>query len=563
MEHYDEYEEAECSELDADDVQVQFEEKLLKAADTERHYLLTAFASMANSRNVGEDPDFVVKASVDIFRAGFAVADLEGLEKGSRDLLVDIAAKHPYILSVILRQFEDEEVLSVCGNRSFYVIAELPFELWKPDDEDFQMILEWLRESLESPHSKLSRIVLSNLDWNSIGFRYHLDAALAIVDSSAENLTQNADLMHQVVSAIRQQTPEQLFTTWAWETVTKLRLHSADRDSVCAASIRGESGAFEGLLDFDLDPRAENLVKGVMSKNPLCLYIALQCTPLGHSLPEICSAGFAHLKALSQSGRFDHVMEVIINLSALFLPCPETAAECEDFIGSVQAVVSADQTVYKMAKDLIISDFPGPVMIEFGNLLVKQLDSFHKFGFEDSGPALKFWLKVLTSIPNWFKDRNCLFAVDILCREAFYSTKGQGQIVKERFSVLHHELLNKSGEKSFGSWFSSGGKYVNAVSYLPSSSEFAFFAYFMLEVEDETELNAKLWPDLVEELKNSDSDVETALKNLKLGKLDSNFLPVYRWSKQFLDTNDGHPMLWVFAQRFFFYFLARPLPDNL
>ena len=120
-------------------------------------------------------------------------------------------------------------------------------------------------------------------------------------------------------------------------------------------------------------------------------------------------------------------------------------------------------------------------------------------------------------------------------------------------------------QDSYFSWLSSSCK--NSLTFLTSSSEFVYFAFFILEMEDEGELNKNLWPILVAELKLEDSSLEPALKaaSKKVGdaKLDSNYLAIYRWSKQLLDTTDEHNLLAVFAQRFFGYYLARPLPDGL
>lgn len=44
----------------------------------------------------------------------------------------------------------------------------------------------------------------------------------------------------------------------------------------------------------------------------------------------------------------------------------------------MQSVLAADQTVIKMAKDFIITDFPGPVMKEFGIMLLKELSAWKR-----------------------------------------------------------------------------------------------------------------------------------------------------------------------------------------
>lgn len=85
-------------------------------------------------------------------------------------------------------------------------------------------------------------------------------------------------------------------------------------------------------------------------------------------------------------------------------------------------------------------------------------------------------------------------------------------------------------------------------------------------MEDELESSKILWPNLVKELRDPNVTVEQALKTVtttyKMSKFDVNYLPIYRWSRQFLDTPNDSEMQVVFAQRFFVYYLSRPPPDN-
>ena len=60
-----------ASVLDDPDLQIQFEEKLAQAAATESYFLLSAFANMAVSRDIVVEKEFVHRAVIDIFHAGF------------------------------------------------------------------------------------------------------------------------------------------------------------------------------------------------------------------------------------------------------------------------------------------------------------------------------------------------------------------------------------------------------------------------------------------------------------------------------------------------------------
>lgn len=125
------------------DIFLQFEDKIVDATDSERHYLLTAIAAMAMSRESQDEiklvldflfhslcspkisffslSRFVKQASLDIFRIGFVSDEVidESLAKCSRDLLADISRKHPFIMSMILEELNTDATLQHPGMVSF------------------------------------------------------------------------------------------------------------------------------------------------------------------------------------------------------------------------------------------------------------------------------------------------------------------------------------------------------------------------------------------------------------------------------------------------------------
>ena len=156
-------------------------------------------------------------------------------------------------------------------------------------------------------------------------------------------------------------------------------------------------------------------------------------------VPEICNRGFAHLRTLALSGRYDHVMECLLNITPLFLDCPESLLESNHFMAVVQNILSADQTLFKTAKDLVITNFPGPVSEEFSFMLQKQLSQFERYGLDDESKIVLLWLNVMTALPNWFRDKNVLFVANLLCRVAFYKTPVR-KCLKECLTDLNNIL---------------------------------------------------------------------------------------------------------------------------
>ena len=114
------------------------------------------------------------------------------------------------------------------------------------------------------------------------------------------------------------------------------------------------------------------------SKSPLACFVALQLSHLGHREADILDKGFAHLYFLSINGRYDHVMECLLNMSPIFLANPEPFWSSEILRKTVEIIITADLTYFKMAKDLITVDFPSPVLKELGNMFTKQLVDFQK-----------------------------------------------------------------------------------------------------------------------------------------------------------------------------------------
>ena len=114
------------------------------------------------------------------------------------------------------------------------------------------------------------------------------------------------------------------------------------------------------------------------AKSHLDCFVALQLSHLGHREAEILDKGFAHLHFLSLNGRYDHVMECLLNMSPFFLANTEPFWSSEVLRKTVEIIITADLTYFKMAKDLITVDFPSPVLKELGNMLTKQLVDFQK-----------------------------------------------------------------------------------------------------------------------------------------------------------------------------------------
>lgn len=75
-----------------------------------------------------------------------------------------------------------------------------------------------------------------------------------------------------------------------------------------------------------------------------------------------------------------------------------------------------------MAKDFISSDYPGPVVELFANMIQAQITDYFNYGLQTPTLLITLWLECLTVNPNWFKDYNTMYVTDLILRIAFQFT---------------------------------------------------------------------------------------------------------------------------------------------
>ena len=269
--------------------------------------------------------------------------------------------------------------------------------MWQPSTEDLELLLHWLTQKpLSHLNSQLSRIVLSHLHWGLnptkdslvLPYHFHHKTALAIVKTSlnhapevifGESLLQSGVRQVSNIASVVRQSPEPMFASWAWSMVSMLRLHAVDmEDDLCAKVIDGNPTGFQRVIDYHVNRNAKFLEDGLSQRNPLAVFVILQATNLGHSIPEICNQGFDLLKLLLGSGRYSSVTECLFNISPLFFANPDDAIGHEQFLEVIQAILLADKTLVNAAKDIVYREFPSVILSEFGNMINKQITSFQR-----------------------------------------------------------------------------------------------------------------------------------------------------------------------------------------
>jgi len=551
--------------LSSPDLQLQFEEKCAEAGETEVYFLLSAFANMAISRSK-EDIIFIERATLDLFDVGFVCESTRDIcSKNCRDLLSNVCHEHPFLISTLLRVLSDR--VQHIGKLSNYLFRELPFLLWRPTKDDMKLVTEWLHRPAASLENLLARTVLTNLDWGEGGLHPHLhvSTAIAIVEAVSSLIPDLGQISagYGIVSTsmvtmtnLVRQTPEQLFTEWGWEMLSRLHLHRMDRSpGEVRGMICGDRDVISQVMDFDLSREVERVVAGAVARQPLAAYCCIVLTQVGHVLPEVVGRGLDLVTCVQAAGRLDHVIELLLYIVPLFLVDQMSVAD-PTLVNIVANLLAADQTYLSLAKNMVSGSFPGPVTKEFGNMLEKSISNWTVYGHKGSEKIVSLWLRLLTSVNNWNSNVNVMFLVDILCRHSFFNDVAYKETL-ESFQSFHSDLISKSDTRGLLSWVS--GSRAPFSLFSSSVPSYPWLAYFVLQSEHVWFVNSGLCRHLVEELaqnKPLEEALVTAAKKAEVACPSSGFLPLYRWAQQALDTPPEHPAAPFFWQRFFQLFLA-------
>ncbi|KAK0092983.1 hypothetical protein PV326_000174 [Microctonus aethiopoides] len=573
------------NQLNIPSLRKQFEEKLIDMPGDESYFLLTTFTNMAMARTI-RDYDFIRATTIDLFQIGFLCEKTqESCSKDARSLLSNLTSKHPTLLSDILYKLRDN--FSSVGKLSLYLFTELSIGKWIPHEKDIAILSAWLHNNpLASTESHLARLILTHLNWGLdrngdlyLPLHLHHRVALLIVELTMkyvpETPAQNASLLaegvKQVSSIVRPQNNDQAFTLWAWEMITRLRLHQLDQsDSNCRNAMTNPAEAFFHVPDLESVASLDIIVNGIREKQPIACYVAVMMTLWGHSIPLICTKAFNQLSILQCFYKYQQILIALHHIIPLFIECSDSLFKSERFDSLIVSLITADRTYVKMAKNLIAPEFPGPIIKLFSNMIQSHIIHYKRYCLQSSEPFIRLWLDILVRVPDWNRDHNVMYLMDIVIRAAFFNIETRStadNIFRNLFSLsldgINENLGMGKSSGSIGSFLSWATGSGNTPSLLGGSIESIWLAYQVLYTEQQNrELKTGLWRELLRELsEQSKTSLDAALKRAcmttKVAAFSSNGLAIYRWSQQALDTPMDHPLLPLLWQNFFILFLAR------
>nr|XP_023017259.1 ectopic P granules protein 5 homolog [Leptinotarsa decemlineata] len=504
----------------------QFEEKLGSLEDGEVYYLLNTFANMALARTE-KDMDFIHSATMDLLEVGFvSEASQESCSKSARILLTHITSKYPHLLSNILKEVKDN--IQKIGSLSLYLYEELPLSIWKFSENDLETISRLLlNNSITSNENKLSRMILSRLNWDEIPHDIHCNVALLVV---------NAVLQEPGIE------------NWGWQTILRLRLHISDKSFK-------EIGRIQEMERYNI------LVKGVREQQPLALFVTVLMTSWGHLVPLICTKGFSQLLYLQTQQKHEAVLFTLYLIVPLFINCQECVINLEIFQNILMNLLNADRGYISMAKSLVYAQ--NTVLQQFGNMVETQIVNYTYYDLDSPRCLVRLWINSLVSVTGWNKDSGILYLLDVITKTAFMYQDALDVI----YNILREQQCGTPQEQtgtisSLLKWVSSTNTNGSLISN--SLSSYTWLAYVMISVEhEEREIRTGLWSEILVQLTkqkgkvNVDQAIKKASSAVKVQSFTSGFLCIYRWAQLALDTALDHPLLPLLWQKFFSLYLAR------
>ncbi|XP_076173051.1 ectopic P-granules autophagy protein 5 isoform X2 [Ptiloglossa arizonensis] len=566
------------NELNCPQLHKKFEEILSSMPADESYYLLTTFANMAMARG-DKDYDFVKATTINLFRIGFlSEKTQDSCSKDVRSLLSNLTNKYPSLLSDILHKLKDNFISA--GKLSLYLFTELKMDKWILQEQDIKIISGLLHQyPLTSIENHLARLILTHLNWGFdkngslyLPIELHRRIALLIVeltmkyapDFPIQPVSLLAEGVKQVSSIIRPQNAEHAFSFWAWEIISKLRLHQLDQsEAVCHHVLMNPTDAFSCIPDMDSDSYLEILVIGTREKQPIACYLATLMTLWGHSVPLICSKGFSQLQILQCYSKYEQVLICLHHIVPLFLECIDSLSKNKKFVNLIISLITADKSYSNMAKNFITTEFPGTILKQFSNMIQSHLYNFKRYCLQNPEKFVYLWLNILLLVPGWNKDQSVLYLIDTVISVSFLHLEAKATVENIFQSLLSNTTSNRNLITSFESFLNWATGSSNSTSLLGGSMQSIWVVYQIFSIEQyNKEIKTGLWREILRELSiQSKISLDTAIKRacitVKMQPFGGNALFIHRWSQQALDTPMDHPILPLLWQNFFALFLAR------
>lgn len=574
-------------------VRLAFEENLNVMPQSELFFLLTSFANMAASRN-SDASLFIHMVAAEMFEITYLNKQLRTVfSKEGRDLLSSLAQKHPFIISILLDRTDDH--MMELGNMACYLMQAMPLKLWVPEREDLDIISHFLLYyPLNSAQSQLARLLIQSLNYGFgkadetyLELGTHQQIGLLLLEayqklyvpyeSSGYVYRQIKNITDFAMATKESSTPAG-FVSWMWEILFRLKLHIFDRSpqSMLLFVTEGQAPAsiVPSLQECDwLHP----LVQGNKGLLPPSLYLSISLSSVGHYREEVVSDGLKLLSTLVLKEQYTAAVQCIRRILPLFYQHPEMISQSSRFLSDLQCLILADNTYLAMAKSLVQSDFPGPILKQLavvmrGHVLQAQQWPPHFAWF-----SVKLWLTLLCHLPDIPLNKGALankvkgcnsvmYLLDILVQLAYLEARCHAEVVASLTDTLTQHAPMTAANSVVKSVFS----YVLGTSVawptlvpLPSAPDFPWFAWTGMLAEGQLTATADMWRSVLREMAvhpklTPDAALRKVSAYTKGVPPTADVLLIYRWAHQAVNTALEHPALPLIWQQFFLLYLQRP-----
>ncbi|CAG2110406.1 unnamed protein product, partial [Medioppia subpectinata] len=285
-------------------VQYLFKEKLSSLTISESQNLLCLLYNMSISRNESTEKEYISTIIKEIFEISLQSPQLsDNMTEKGKHILVKLITRYNSLFKVLIRQLlEHDSNNEAC----IELFCELHIHVWSPDDDDIDLISEWLiAYPIEHLLNRIARIIFSRLNWSYdsrnkelfIEVEKHQKVAVDLFASlNSHSLMktpkdcQNSNLKEfgseTLLSLAKSVNPND-FTKWVWNELITLKVHSLelnDKEWDFLFDDKRDGNQEDGnTLKLNFDTLLIPICRGLEEQNSVALYLALVMTDFGQN----------------------------------------------------------------------------------------------------------------------------------------------------------------------------------------------------------------------------------------------------------------------------------------
>lgn len=586
-----------------------FHEKLPSLSTSECHSLLDCLGNMVKSRD-SREVEFITTVTSEMLELCFMSPGShrpgDQLVKKCTAIYSQIARQHPFFISSLIHKIKQ----AAPRNESIIEsLSEIPCDIWKPTQEDLDIVIEWLvNTSINHFSNRLARVFFTKINWgvSREAKKLHMDVS---VHRNLAIQLYNAAKMHVYVDDTEDPFNTSTFTgfdgkstltlakspkpkdfiEWCWRLLLTLKLHLFEQPfdrtistpppdyaslgpSFSSSSQASSLGGFPPPPNLDSDTALLPIAKGLQQQNPFAIYIALSMTEKGHR-PDLLEENLKRLVVLINGKNFIQTLSILSWFIPLNIDSADTIVKSTKFVSAFHYLLVSEQN---------------DLLDRLLGLIRRQLE-VHS---ETKIKLLTFWIELLHEVSNQAVKTSKLWSSSWLT-----STKSLQQVVHVYDNLikltshddsLHPHLVEMASKKQYDELFARQLSTPGLMSWIPFTGnnapkkcEWITPMHVMqqkfpdhvwlswLVIKSDVLKMEEIWQEILSELNdNYDTPTEVIVKNVcttrNLDVIPMDLLPVNSWGRLLLDTPPDHPLLPLISFNFFkCFFSSTPTGGSL